>query len=169
MLHQAALGETEGRAILSLPREGGKINRGRASLLDRHLGGVEITVPVRRLDDLGLREVAFVKCDVEGFELPVLRGAERLLADDQPVLLIEIEEQHAGERVAQTFRLLADHGYVVAVYDESTGAMARVAADIPDVPTMAAQWTGGGDVYNFFFVPDSRLDALAGASLLGRA
>ena len=56
-----------------------------ASISDR--GDVEVECVT--LDSLDLTEVDLVKIDVEGQELEVLRGAERLLRRDQPHLIIE--------------------------------------------------------------------------------
>jgi FkbM family methyltransferase len=51
----------------------------------------EIRVSTARLDDLltADRRFDFVKIDVEGAELMVLRGAAKLLARDEPVILFE--------------------------------------------------------------------------------
>lgn len=51
----------------------------------------QITVHCRRLDDLvpAERRVAFVKIDVEGAELGVLRGAAELLRRDRPFVVFE--------------------------------------------------------------------------------
>jgi len=61
--------------------------------LARHGEGVhrEILVQCRRLDELvpELPRIDFVKIDVEGAELFVLRGAKRLLERDRPILLFE--------------------------------------------------------------------------------
>jgi hypothetical protein len=49
------------------------------------------TVPVIRLDDYcethGIRTIDAVKMDVEGFELQVLRGFERMLTQSPPKLI----------------------------------------------------------------------------------
>jgi FkbM family methyltransferase len=48
-------------------------------------------VPVARLDDVARRRpVAFIKIDVEGAESLVIRGASQLLADDRPIVLMEL-------------------------------------------------------------------------------
>lgn len=41
------------------------------------------------LDSLGLTEVDFIKIDVEGFELSVLKGAADLLVRDKPIIVFE--------------------------------------------------------------------------------
>jgi len=66
----------------------------------RHVGR-KITVPAVALDDLSLGPVDFVKLDVEGGELAVLRGARRLRAESpHAVWMIEADEhmlREAGE------------------------------------------------------------------------
>lgn len=51
----------------------------------------------------------FVKIDVEGHEWAVLRGAERLLREYRPILMIEF----SGERQVDAFTFLQSHGYVM--------------------------------------------------------
>ncbi len=48
-----------------------------------------IRVEMQRLDDLVHGEVAFMKLDIEGAELFALRGAQRLLTESAPTLLLE--------------------------------------------------------------------------------
>jgi len=48
-----------------------------------------VTCKSVRLDDLDLGAPAFIKIDVEGFEPNVLAGARRMIAEAQPLLLME--------------------------------------------------------------------------------
>jgi FkbM family methyltransferase len=75
------------------------------------------TVECRTLDELlaeSAGSVDALKCDVEGSELSVFRGATRTLERDKPVLLVEVEKRHAG-RYGQTgtemFEFLRGFGY----------------------------------------------------------
>ena len=47
------------------------------------------TTTMMRIDDLNLRNVIVLQLDVEGHELPALKGAERTIARCKPVILIE--------------------------------------------------------------------------------
>lgn len=65
------------------------------------------TVKVTTLDSLSLRPF-FVKIDVEGSELSVLRGAKKTLSEFKPLILIEIQNQEIFNSVAN---YLSEFGY----------------------------------------------------------
>jgi hypothetical protein len=71
-------------------------------------------VPTVALDDY-FREhdrIAFLKIDVEGAELDVLKGAERILRQWGPLILFECENRHlAHGRVEDVFSYLTNLGY----------------------------------------------------------
>ncbi|MBT8095379.1 MAG: FkbM family methyltransferase [Gammaproteobacteria bacterium] len=72
-----------------------------------------IDISVIRLDDYvdehGVGPVRFIKCDVEGHELEVFRGAERTLRRDMPTLLFECHDDEADR--GELFGFLAGLGY----------------------------------------------------------
>ncbi len=56
--------------------------------------------------------IDFIKCDVEGHELDIFRGAEAVLTRDRPVLLFECEARHNPDRsVSEVFDYLEDLRY----------------------------------------------------------
>ncbi len=73
----------------------------------------EVEIDLRRLDELELAP-AFVKIDVEGAELGVLKGLQETIASCQPVLMIE-----RSERIGQVIELLTPNGYEPCVYDQA--------------------------------------------------
>jgi FkbM family methyltransferase len=72
-------------------------------------------VEIRTLDqyviDVGLDRVDFIKIDVEGFELNVLRGAEDTLSQFKPTIILEYDERRHGEHGDSIKELLLRHGY----------------------------------------------------------
>jgi FkbM family methyltransferase len=124
-LHEIALSDAEGTADLYVPL----LEHRSARIPDREIHpmasvGVpsnradrphEVrTVRTRPLDDVvgpGDGPVTFVKCDVEGHELAVLRGATDLLTRWHPPILIEIEQRHQETPMTDVFDVLTGLGY----------------------------------------------------------
>ena len=58
------------------------------------------------------RRIRLLKCDAEGHELEVFKGARRLLADAGPCLLFECERRHRRSgSVEEVFNFLQGLGY----------------------------------------------------------
>ncbi|MES2055163.1 MAG: FkbM family methyltransferase [Pseudomonadota bacterium] len=113
-LEQCALSDIEGTATLRMPISNtGHVMPGYASISD----GVNfereqsVEVEVRRLDDFQIKNVGFVKIDVEGHELAVLRGGWETLKRDRPNLLIESQADHCDGCPEAVIELLATIGY----------------------------------------------------------
>lgn len=114
--HPVALSSRSGTGTLYVPVRNGVPIPPRASLqppAQADPRNYTLTrVELARLDDVpDLDNVQLVKCDVEGHELEVLRGSVQTLQRTRPVVLIEIEERHAGRSVELTFDLMSSIGY----------------------------------------------------------
>ncbi|MFF7387521.1 FkbM family methyltransferase [Streptomyces scabiei] len=105
---QAAASDRPGTARLWLP-PGDDGERGVSSLVRRDIHGRALDVRCVTLDDLGLTDVGFVKIDVDGNELAVLRGATGLLVRDRPALFVELECRI--QPITPVVDLLAGLGY----------------------------------------------------------
>jgi FkbM family methyltransferase len=121
---QCAASADAGAANLELRYgEGELLDSGGSRLVDSAAAGT-VQVATERLDDMvrrsriGARRVSLVKVDVEGHELPVLRGAEEILRRHRPALAIEIGHEPPAAR-AEMSDLLQAHGY------EPVGALFR--------------------------------------------
>ena len=120
---------------------------------------VTIDVPVKRLDDYGFSGVGFVKVDVEGHELAVLRGATETLRANRPTLVVEAEERHHHNAVAEISEFLAGLDY--SGYFELAGERrpigdfdAATHQDPANISSWKDGWTARGVyVNNFVFVP----------------
>jgi len=89
---QAAASDRPGTARLWLPPDDAG-DRGVSSLIQRDIHSHALDVPCVTLDELGLHDVDFIKIDVDGNELAVLRGATAVLARDRPALFVELESR----------------------------------------------------------------------------
>ena len=125
---EAGLGEEPTAAVLNLHDD-----PSRASL-NRFADGAgtgQEQIRLVRLDDTlpAERRVAFIKIDVEGYELPALRGAAETLERDRPTVLFELLPSAAtrgGLPAYGAWDFLADLGYRFERVDPRTGQLRPV-------------------------------------------
>jgi len=126
--HNLALSDKPGRATMSIPIRGdGSRNHYEASLepvLPGQPGEVEsFTTELVTLDGFcegaGIARVDFIKCDVEGHEIAVLRGACGLIARDRPTILLEVNEPLDEPGHGSAVKEFIDSiGYRIAVFED---------------------------------------------------
>jgi len=83
-LFVCALGDEAGDITLSYAQSG---NSGTSAIMD----GGEYTASVCTLDSFQFESIDYIKIDVEGFELQVLKGAAETIKSNRPVINIEVK------------------------------------------------------------------------------
>ena len=68
-------------------------------------------IECRSLDSFELTDVDYIKIDVDGFEIPVLQGAQETLRRNNPVINIEMKERKRPKIVEESRRILRNLGY----------------------------------------------------------
>jgi len=104
---EAAASDQVGEADIWVPGAAGP--NGVNSLVRNATHSRAMRVRTVTVDSLELDDVRFAKIDVEGHELPVLRGAEQTVRRCQPRLFIEVESRM--QPVTAIVDLLASWGY----------------------------------------------------------
>jgi FkbM family methyltransferase len=169
MIHAVALSDREGSAMLRIPVFGGVSYEEQASLVlggsRRDLEHAGFEVPTARLDDLvgeSVEAPSFIKCDVEGHEDAVFRGAEQTLRRHRPTVIVEIEQRlhdQAIDRIFGQFEAVGYHGHAltpeglmpIAHFDVERDQLALIGEGFrPDVQPPQ------GYVNDFLFVPAKR-------------
>lgn len=122
--NQAAVSDETGSAQLLVPEHHHRQVTAQGSLAHGFDGqGVDvrkIEVPLLRLDDvLGGVDVDFVKIDVEGHEMSVLRGGAEMFRRCSPAILIEIEQRHLSVPIGDVFGQIEGLGYRLFYVTES--------------------------------------------------
>ena len=116
IVEQCCLSSKDGHGDLYIPiGESGELLTGLAKLGKPSDSNMETRkVKLKHLDDiLNQRKlrVSFIKCDVEGHEIEVFRGALGILKADRPNLLVEIEKQHVDQPIQEHFAFFLNQNY----------------------------------------------------------
>ena len=95
-MHDCALGDVAGTVHMDRRADNTGNTHVADDAIDPGLRGKQELIKTRvvRLDDLGFdnldrSRIALIKIDVEGYELPVCRGAEKLIRLHRPVMIVE--------------------------------------------------------------------------------
>ncbi|MCW8087817.1 FkbM family methyltransferase [Sabulicella glaciei] len=124
--------------------------------------GETICVALRRLDDVVCDPVGFLRINVDGQAMSVLRGAEEILHRDRPTLLITAKAVHQEGQPLEFFQYLSDCGYEGCfLWGDDI-----VPADAFSLEEHQRPDRAGGYVSNFIFMAvDSKRRAKAVSSL----
>ncbi len=111
----------------------------------------EITCDVVALDDVlaGAKDVALIKCDIEGADYFALKGARRIIEENHPTIICEINPwflEGLGLKVEDLVGFFTERGYRLYHYKDRRLVPTEVADVVED---------------NWVFVHPSRADRLA--------
>jgi FkbM family methyltransferase len=113
-----ALGDFHGKGRLKLSEFTGVHSFTRTSDEIHQTG--EVLVPIITLDELNLDRVNLVKIDVEGYELAVLKGGEKMIKHFRPTMQIEVHQPHGQN--CETCNWLKSLGFSPTVTYDAGGA-----------------------------------------------
>lgn len=124
-LIRSGLGSGVGKVVI---KENAKNSGASRVTIESNLGGVFTDVAITTLDSFfsknySSQSLDFIKIDVEGFEMSVLRGAQRTLERYRPTLFVEVDDENLREQGSSSEELieyLRSFGYSIS--DLTTGA-----------------------------------------------
>ena len=157
---RTALSSGTGSARLKVPRIGGALYRARGTLESFVEAGEDSAeledVPKLPLDEVPTeRSVGCIKIDVEGHELEVLSGAERTLARDKPVVIVEIEQRHHRKPISELFTWFSERGYHGYFFDPERVRFADIVSFEVERQQDLANFKTVRYINNFVFVADN--------------
>jgi FkbM family methyltransferase len=177
-IEPVALGDREGVVSLRIPvNAAGKEMHALSTAADGNAlsfiastGTVEREVPCRRLDQIaaGIRNLVFIKIDVEGFEGAVLAGASDVLTRIRPVLQIEIGRAHNPQYREVLARL--DEAGFEAFSIQKEGLFRDVGRFIDEQPLAVSDSEAASPAgcWDFLFIPREISAALSAGLVRGR-
>jgi len=143
----AGLSSNQGEYWLYVPKDSGQASL-RPLFPPKHIQKCRLLTLDSFLEQEGLYDVKFIKCDVEGSELSVLLGAERLLNSNKPPMwMIEVNAEASSQfgyqpnRLLEIFRSVQQARYRSYVLDRRTGKLQPL-TELLDPP-----------IFNVFVVP----------------
>ncbi len=116
-IHDCALGEQEGVVRMILPNWGKTKMQGLSHIkhesIDTWNEGEEFSVQMKTLDQLFPdTKVQAIKLDVENYEYFVLKGGEKLIQRNLPLIYVELWD---NENRQKCFQFIQDYGYQIYV------------------------------------------------------
>lgn len=110
----------------------------RNSAMGIMVGVGDLPVPMRKIDSLDFSPLHFIKIDVEGHELEVLRGAEQTLQRESLIVFVEI---HDDELLEPIIAFMTGLDYLKCEF----------------VHTVYAEKDGSGCTYGYLFWKEERI------------
>jgi FkbM family methyltransferase len=155
--YKIALSDKPGSALISSPIIDGETRDTRSTLETGfaetgETGRISERVQVSTLDDFAKKEckrpIGFIKIDVEGHELQVLKGGTNTIAEQRPNLLVEIETRHHEGQINHIIEFILKYGYVGEFLDPQSKSLRCVSEFNPLIHQSESQ-----EIYiqNFIF------------------
>ena len=128
-LYNFALSDKENKVLLKVPIRNKNYDKsnyeeyfqmGRATIHEQNvMGDIEtFEIKSKKLDNFTFsNRISFIKIDVEGHEMSVIKGAENTIKQYKPTLLVEIEEKHSKQKVLASINYINSLGYESFFYD----------------------------------------------------
>ncbi|MFT6759202.1 MAG: FkbM family methyltransferase [Psychroserpens sp.] len=158
LMNNVALSDYDGKAVIRIP----SARPGNATIeSDNKLEGLtgihEIEVRTATLDSQKIENIGFIKIDVEGHEISVLKGMVDVLKTSKPNILVEIEERHRSNSVKEVNSFFDENDYdVVFVKDKAVCGSQDLKKDDQDTSKRGTE----AYIKNFIGIHKSKSKAL---------
>lgn len=117
---------------------------------------IQVEVQCKRLDDMNLKDIGFIKIDVEGFEQEVMEGGRETILRDRPTLLVEIEECHNKKPIKEMLDWVQSFGYRGYALFEGNILKSLDFFDSNYHHNVARETNRARYIFNFIFLPMAR-------------
>ena len=81
---------------------------------------VQVTTLTKEFQEHNIKDIDFIKIDVEGNEMKTLRGAKKTILKFKPMLMVEMEQRHHKEPLWDLMAEIEGWGYAAQYLDRAT-------------------------------------------------
>lgn len=163
ILKEAAVSDYVGTATLNVPlRDDGQTERHGWSSIEKDFpenqnGIVQYEVKVTTLDEENLPNISFIKIDVEGAEIEVLKGGTDTIRKSRPIVLLEMDELHRSGTLKVNTLFFEKKDYEGYYIEHKTLHPIREFIESGRENTMDINEK---NIFNFIFIPKEKTDVL---------
>ena len=151
-----AISDSDSKVVLNIPKKPKGWSSNGASLQNSDEFHIKYPVDAKTIDNLRIENIEFIKIDVEGNEMQVLKGATKTLLNQKPNLLIENEFVHQ-KNPFEIFKFLENFNYE-AFYSLNKNRIIKVTRNL-DLENLQhnPEIKRYGYVQNFIFIHKNNL------------
>lgn len=117
-------------------------------------------VKMSTLDDWQKAEnatnISFIKIDVEGNEMKTLRGAQKVIAEFHPVLMVEMEQRHHSEPVWELIQQIEKWDYTSYFLNRTTFNLEKLNENLISQQTNNQLINKSDYINNIIFIPNPK-------------
>lgn len=119
-----------------------------------------IDVQTNTLDNFcaeqNIQHIELVKIDVEGHEFEVIKGALNTFKNYKPTLIIEIEQRHHKEDIANIINCIKDLGYTCCFFDHLNYTIKELTVDPKSLQDKLNYGKNKNYIHNFIFISNEK-------------
>lgn len=104
-----------------------------------------------------VQHIDLIKIDVEGHEYAVIKGALKTFEAFKPILIIEIEQRHHTENIADIMSHIKQLGYSCCYFDHLSFSIKELAIDPKYLQDKVNFGKNKHYIHNFIFIPNDKM------------
>jgi FkbM family methyltransferase len=121
-----------------------------------------IDVQTNTLDNFcieqNIQHIELVKIDVEGHEYEVIKGALKTFKTFKPTLIIEIEQRHHKEDIANIINSIKELGYTCCYFDHTNYSITELKVDPKSLQDKLNYGKNKNYIHNFIFISNDKTE-----------
>ena len=120
----------------------------------------EVLIDIDKIDNYFLKNIGYIKIDIEGNESYFIEGASEFIEKNRPVIQIEIEQRHNDDPISDIFEKIIAFSYEGFFFRAEKAFLLNKFSIRDDQELILSGNKKGKYVNNFIFIPSEKSDLL---------